>query len=294
MIIPRETPDAAAVAGHYDDLDLIYREVWGEHVHHGVWLRGDESPEQAVLQLVDMVAERARLRPGDRVCDAGCGYGATARILAEKHLARVTGYTLSERQFEHARSIRSDSPNPSYCHCDWFESGLPDASVDAVISVESTEHMDKEQFVVEAQRVLVPGGRLVISAWLAANEPRPWEVRHLLEPICREGRLPSLASEIEFREWLAKHGFELGSFDDLSRNVRKTWTLCVTRFLTGLFHKPAFRRALCDSTNRNRIFGLTILRILLAYQTGAMRYGLFAARKVPVGVAALVRVRHSS
>jgi tocopherol O-methyltransferase len=280
MIIPRERPDAAAVASHYDDLDLIYREVWGEHVHHGVWLRGDESPQQAVLQLVDMVAERARLRPGDRVCDAGCGYGATARILAEKSLVRVTGYTLSDRQFKYARSIRPDSPNPVFRLCDWFENGLPDASVDAVISVESTEHMDKERFIAEARRVLKPGGRLVISAWLTANNPSQWEVRHLLEPICREGRLPSLANEIEFREWLTKHGFELEDFDDLSRNVRKTWTLCVSRFATGLFHKPAFRRALWDSTNRNRIFGLTIVRILLAYQTGAMRYGLFGARRL--------------
>ena len=25
------------VADHYEDLDRIYREVWGEHVHHGLW-----------------------------------------------------------------------------------------------------------------------------------------------------------------------------------------------------------------------------------------------------------------
>ncbi|MBA2408238.1 MAG: hypothetical protein H0V62_00115, partial [Gammaproteobacteria bacterium] len=55
----------AAVAAHYDELDLFYREIWGEHVHHGLWRGGNETPEQATLALVQRVAELARIVSGD-------------------------------------------------------------------------------------------------------------------------------------------------------------------------------------------------------------------------------------
>src|SRR5579883_2847703 len=42
-------------------------------------------------------------------------------------------------------------------------------------------------FFAEAHRVLKPGGRLIVCAWLVKSRPRRREVRHLLEPICREG-----------------------------------------------------------------------------------------------------------
>ena len=36
-------PTIDGAASHYDDLDQFYREIWGEHVHHGVWFTGKES-----------------------------------------------------------------------------------------------------------------------------------------------------------------------------------------------------------------------------------------------------------
>ena len=84
MITPTAEPIPAAVAAHYDDLDRFYREIWGEHVHHGLWRSGRESPEVAVRQLITLVAERAEIAAGDLVCDVGCGYGGTARVLAHE------------------------------------------------------------------------------------------------------------------------------------------------------------------------------------------------------------------
>lgn len=81
---------AATVARHYDELDAFYRDVWGEHVHHGLWRTGDESPLEAAEQLVDHVATAVGLQRGDHVIDVGAGYGGTARRLAARFGARVT------------------------------------------------------------------------------------------------------------------------------------------------------------------------------------------------------------
>lgn len=76
MIHPNRSQTTAAVAAHYDELDLFYREVWGEHVHHGFWATGRESPLAAVEALVDLMADRLDLAPGKRSATSAA---ATAR-----------------------------------------------------------------------------------------------------------------------------------------------------------------------------------------------------------------------
>src|SRR5258705_2413872 len=102
MIIPAKEQTSAAVAQHYDDLDPFYRELWGDHVHHGLWTTGLENPAQAVENLIACVARRLELDSGQHVCDVGCGYGATAQWLAEHHGVHVTGLTISAVQAQRA------------------------------------------------------------------------------------------------------------------------------------------------------------------------------------------------
>jgi hypothetical protein len=64
MIHPTRAQTTAAVAAHYDELDVFYREIWGEHVHHGFWATGRESRLAAVEALVDLMATRLDLAPG--------------------------------------------------------------------------------------------------------------------------------------------------------------------------------------------------------------------------------------
>ena len=188
--LPLQTGEVAA---HYDDLDPFYREIWGEHVHHGFWHSDAETAEEATHHLITEVAAQAQVQPGDRICDVGCGYGGTARTLVREHGAEVTALTISEAQYRYALSLEPDSTNPIYLLRDWLTNGLEPASFDSVIAIESSEHMaDLEAFFAEVARVLKPGGRFVVCAWLSREAPRFWERRFLLEPICREGR---------FAEW---------------------------------------------------------------------------------------------
>ena len=280
MIASKTEVTSATVALHYDELDHFYREIWGEHVHHGLWLTGRESPERAVVQLAELAARQAAIKTGTRVCDVGCGYGATARMLARDYGAEVTALTVSPAQYEFAIAQEGAPGNPRYVLCDWLKNDLPPESFDAVIAIESSEHMpDKPAFFAEALRVLHPGGHCVVIAWLAKEGASGFEERFFLEPVCREGRMPGMGTETEYRRFFESAGFDFDSYRDLTRQVKKTWPVCAMRFLKGLCRNPAYARFLFDRHKHNRIFALTMLRIWLAYNTGTMRYGIFTARK---------------
>lgn len=280
MIVPRETQTSAAVAEHYDELDPFYREIWGEHVHHGLWTSGRETPDEAVEGLVAHLADTLDLRPGQHVCDVGCGYGATAEWFARHHGVRVTGVTLSSAQLRQAQTRSTASPLLHFIRQDWLESTFADETFDHVIAIESSEHMaDKQRFFDEVFRTLRPGGRSAVYAWLARDGARPWEERYLLEPICREGRLPSMGSEAEYRTWAGNAGLVVDGFEDLSARVRRTWALCTRRVATKLLTHSRYRLYLLDARAKNRIFALSVPRIWIAYLTGSMRYGLLQAHK---------------
>ncbi|UVF17657.1 class I SAM-dependent methyltransferase [Microvirga terrae] len=282
MIIPRKPQSSEAVADHYDELDPFYREIWGEHVHHGLWTTGRETVDQAVEALIAHLADALALAPAQHVCDVGCGYGATAEWLVRHHGVRVTGVTLSAAQLRRAEQRADGLPGLHFRRQDWLANTFENGAFDHVIAIESSEHMpDKQRFFDEAYRTLKPGGRLAVCAWLARDRPPRWEERLLLEPICREGRLPGMGTEAEYRVWAGKAGFSVDGFEDLSRRVRRTWSLCAGRVATKLLTRSDYRRYLLDARSKNRVFALSLPRIWLAYLTGSMRYGFLTAHKVP-------------
>jgi tocopherol O-methyltransferase len=273
VIVPSVPQTTAGVAVHYDELDVAYRRIWGEHVHHGYWRSGRESAAEAVEALVRLVEGRLDLEPGQTVCDIGCGYGATAADLVARRGVSVLGLTVSAAQEAIARS--RESAGFTCLRRDWLDNRLPDASFDRAYAIESSEHMvDKDRFFTEAARVLRPGGRLVVCAWLEGEAARPWEKRHLLEPICSEGRLPSMGSRADYQDLASQAGLVLVSYEDISRNVRRTWGVCLRRLAGRLVTDRAIRRLVASPATRNRSFVLSLPRLLVALHTGAMRYGV--------------------
>jgi tocopherol O-methyltransferase len=269
---------SGAVGEHYDELDEFYRDVWGDHVHHGLWLTGAETSDEATLQLVRRVADRAQITRGTRVCDIGCGYGATARMLAADYGARVTGVTVSAAQFHYAET--RPTGGVSIVLGDWLSNPLEDASFDSAIAIESSEHMpDLEGFFRQAARVLRPGGRLVVCSWLAHPRASATQRRFLLEPACREGRMSQLGHFAEYRRLFEENGFTVKQEEDVSREVKRTWPICAWRFMVRLVREPRYLRFLFNRHRRNRVFALTIFRIWLAFETGALRYGIITGVK---------------
>lgn len=266
------------VGDHYDRLDRFYRQLWGEHVHHGLWTGPSFTPEEAVRHLVRRVAEDAGIAGGDRVCDVGCGYGAPARLWACEYGAKVTGFTVSAAQHAYAEAQPGDGLAPDYCLQDFLENDCPDDAFDAVMAVESLTHIcDQPAVFDEVARLLRPGGRLVACVWMADSAPSGWQRRFLLDPIVEEGRLSGLPTAPDLHRWATGAGLTVERVDDVTPLVRRTWTVVIRRFLRALMSDPDLIQKLLDASESERVFARTIPRIWLAQHLGALRYGWLVA-----------------
>jgi ubiquinone/menaquinone biosynthesis C-methylase UbiE len=108
---------------------------------------------------------RLAIGPTDRVLDVGCGTGELlARLAARYPAARLAGLDPVPQMLEVARSKLSDRVD---LRVGWAnELPWPDASFDVVVSCNMFHYITHPVDAVrEMERVLVPGGRLLITDW---------------------------------------------------------------------------------------------------------------------------------
>ena len=270
---PASTRDP--VAAHYDALDRWYRALWGDHLHHGLWGPNTRDPQEASEALLRALATAARLSPGMRACDVGCGYGGPARWLAANTGAEILGLTNSPAQAAFARGIPPD-PRVEIRLGDWRTNGLADGSFDAVLAIESLAHFaNPAEAIAEMVRVTKPGGRIVIATWMTGDNPSAWENRWLLEPIRRTGESPGLVDEAAYRKWLTETGGVEVSIERLGPQVRRTWSNAMLSTLKALPRDRAlFRDALLHPVRTWRL-AASAARIWLGYRLGVLDYAIF-------------------
>ena len=86
---------------------------------------------------------------------------------------------------------------------------------------------------------------------------------------------------------LRRAGFAVSSVEDVSAAVARTWSVCVRRAVRRLAADPQYRRFILRGNDRDRLFAVTLFRMLLAYRIGmllayrigAMRYAVLTATK---------------
>ncbi len=101
-----------------------------------------------------------RVKPGERVLDLGCGYGAVAYSLASRSGAYVTGVDLSVNNIAMARE-RFHHPNLRFVVGD-ARRDLPAGPVDVIVASNILEHVeDRQTFLQTVQRHAKPNRWLI-------------------------------------------------------------------------------------------------------------------------------------
>ena len=125
-------------------------------------------------------ADEVRVGPGDTLVDVGCGRGGAGLWVASATGADLIGIDIAETALVAARDRAAAMGSRATFRRGEFEAtGLEDASVDAVMSVDALLFTpSKAAALVELRRVLRSGGRLVLTSWDYHRQPvgRPPQV----------------------------------------------------------------------------------------------------------------------
>ncbi|MCP5155739.1 MAG: class I SAM-dependent methyltransferase [Ectothiorhodospiraceae bacterium] len=202
----RNTRDGsrAHIHHHYDLGNDFYR-LWLDErmVYTCAYYPSPEATlEQAQVAKLDHVCRKLRLRPGQRVVEAGCGWGALALHMAAEYGVSVRAFNISAEQVafarERARALGLDA------RVEFVEDDYRNISgrFDAFVSVGMLEHVGLEHYEelgAVIDRALATGGMGLVhsvgrsrpappNAWLEArifpgsHPPSLGEMMRIFEP----------------------------------------------------------------------------------------------------------------
>jgi SAM-dependent methyltransferase len=130
------------------------------------------------------VEEALRLSPGATVLDLACGRGGYGLEIAARTGAHLLGVDFSAEAIRQATALAERlGRQATFQVGDIQSTGLDDASVEALFCIDAIQFVGNPAAAYrELRRVLVPGGRAVLTSWTAvdpADDRVPERVRHL-------------------------------------------------------------------------------------------------------------------
>jgi cyclopropane-fatty-acyl-phospholipid synthase len=172
-------PASRANARHHYDLGNDFYRLWLDErmVYSCAYFpREGMSLEEAQVAKFERICAKLRLRPGERVVEAGCGWGTLALHMAGRYGVSVRAFNVSAEQVRYARSRAAAeglSGRVEYVEDDYRNI---DGRFDAFVSVGMLEHVGRENFGhlgAVIQRSLDPEHGRGLLHFIGRDRPRP-------------------------------------------------------------------------------------------------------------------------
>ena len=173
---PKES--RAQVQRHYDVGNDFYR-LWldSQLVYTCAYFPSPGAAlEEAQVAKMDLVCRKLRLRPGEHVVEAGCGWGALAIHMARTYGVTVTAYNLSHEQVAYARERAAREGMRDRVAFVEDDYRAIHGSADAFVSVGMLEHVGPADYPVLGaviRRVLGDGRGRGLLHFIGRSRPNP-------------------------------------------------------------------------------------------------------------------------
>src|SRR4051812_2033310 len=162
---------------HYDLGNDFYR-LWLDRqlLYTCAWVSApDRTLEQAQVDKMDLVCHKLQLKPGERVVEAGCGWGALALHMAKRYGVSVCAFNLSSEQIAYARDRAKAEEIGDRVRFIEDDYRNVTGKYDAFVSVGMLEHVGLSEFSALGRvidRSLTDEGRGLLH-FIGRNRPMP-------------------------------------------------------------------------------------------------------------------------
>ena len=276
--------DRAAIRYHYDVGNDFYA-LWLDQrmLYSCAYFADGRDPEaeleEAQLAKIDLICRKLRLRPGDRLLDVGCGWGALIMHATRFFGVTALGITLSDAQAELARARIAAEGLGDRCRVEIRDyRSLHDLPpFDKISSVGMVEHVGVENlptYFDALYRALRPGGLLLNHGIVSVGAARPlprwdwiekriWKRDAFLDQyVFPDGRLGPLSAVIAGAE---RVGFETRDLEGLREHYALTLRAWLARLMR---HKEEAIRLTDERTFR--IWRLYMAGSAFGFSTGRL------------------------
>ncbi len=274
------------VATYYDHTRFDYRVMWSRRsraVHFGYYDEHADKHAAALHNLNRVLADLAGIVPGERILDAGCGWGNACIWLAQQRQVSATGISIVAAQIIDCQkfALKNKIANVEFLQADFCQLPFADGSFDVVWACESVCHAErKPDFYREAYRVLKPGGRLVMAEYMRTQRPAETLQETLLADWLRPWAIPDLDTGQEHHAHVLAAGFSNCTLQDVTPQVRVSlrnlYELCSNWLRIGRVLRWL---RIVNDVRLNNV--RASIRQYEALQAGAWWYGLLLATKSP-------------
>ncbi len=236
---------------HHYDLGNPFYQLWldRELVYTCAYFEDpDMSLEDAQRAKLDLVCRKLRLRAGETVVEAGCGWGALALHMARHYGVQVKAFNVSREQLSYAQERASrEGLNDRIAFIDDDYRNVSGA-FDVFVSVGMLEHVGLhhyQSFAEVLSRCLKRDGGRGLLHFIGRDMPRPlnaWISRRIFP-----GAYPPTLAEVTKRI-LAPSGMSVIDVENLRLHYRQTLAHWSDRFASATdqvraTYGEAFRRA---------------------------------------------------